>query len=242
VRYQSQKDEEVVVGADTMQHQEQLACSSRLLALAADIRNEHEATAAALKRGLEHALRAGELLIEAKALLKHGQWLPWLRDHCAISDRTARLYTSLARNRAHIEAQIGSVADLSVRGAVALMATPKTSDYAKTAATIAAEAAVYELDFAELDNRVREREKRSAVAKEFGLAMERIISLAEKNPLVAAVAESVWDQDLLGERAMAAIANYKGSLLAGDYVTATAAVLEGRDVAWEMLRRVEVQA
>jgi hypothetical protein len=54
--------------------------SNSLTDLAARIRAEHEATAASLKRGAEHAMAAGKLLIEAKAQLKHGEWLPWLRD------------------------------------------------------------------------------------------------------------------------------------------------------------------
>jgi hypothetical protein len=76
-----------------------------------------------VRRGLAHAIAAGELLIEAKAQLKHGQWGPWLAEHCAIPDRTARLYVRLARNRPALE-QNGNVADLSLRGAVEML-TPR---------------------------------------------------------------------------------------------------------------------
>jgi hypothetical protein len=51
------------------------AGSNSLPDLAARIRVEHEATATALKTSVGHAMAAGELLIEAKALLKHGEWL-----------------------------------------------------------------------------------------------------------------------------------------------------------------------
>ena len=45
--------------------------------LAARIRAEHEAVIIFMKKGLERAIRAGELLLEAKAQIgKHGQWLP----------------------------------------------------------------------------------------------------------------------------------------------------------------------
>jgi hypothetical protein len=44
-------------------------------------------------------LTAGDLLLEAKAQVGHGQWLRWLRDRCGVSDRIARLYMRLARNR-----------------------------------------------------------------------------------------------------------------------------------------------
>jgi hypothetical protein len=63
-----------------------------LALLASRINAEHTAVASSLRQGLRHAMAAGELLIEAKALVKHGRWLPWLREHCEISDRTAQLY------------------------------------------------------------------------------------------------------------------------------------------------------
>ena len=64
---------------------------NRLAALAADIK----ALEARIRRTAEEiatdAIDAGHKLIEAKAALKHGAWLPWLRQHCAMSERTARL-------------------------------------------------------------------------------------------------------------------------------------------------------
>jgi Protein of unknown function (DUF3102) len=60
------------------------------------------------------------LLIEAKAKVAHGQWLLWLTENCAMSERTARLYMRVARGSGLIEAENGNVADLSLRGAVAL--------------------------------------------------------------------------------------------------------------------------
>jgi hypothetical protein len=104
--------------------------SNRLPELAGRIKVEHEATATALKSGVEHAMAAGDLLLEAKALVKHGQWLPWLADHCAISERTAQLYMRTAKHRATIEAKIrNGVADLTVNQAAALLVL--TSDVDK---------------------------------------------------------------------------------------------------------------
>jgi hypothetical protein len=66
-------------------------------------------------------IRAGELLIEAKSKVAHGGWLPWLADNFELTDRMARHYTQLARNRKR-------VSDLpSVRQAVALLA--ESGDY-----------------------------------------------------------------------------------------------------------------
>jgi hypothetical protein len=99
--------------------------SNSLADLAARIRAEHEATAIALARGAEHAMNAGDLLIEAKAQVKHGEWLPWLAENCEMAERTAQLYMRMAKSRARIEANPQHVADLSLRGAMAVIAPPK---------------------------------------------------------------------------------------------------------------------
>ena len=51
-------------------------------ALADKINAEHEACRSAMRKGLEHALEAGRLLLEAKKGLPHGEWLPWLKENC----------------------------------------------------------------------------------------------------------------------------------------------------------------
>jgi protein gp37 len=98
--------------------------SNSLADLAHRIRQEHEATAIALARGIEHAIRAGELLIEAKAHpdLRHGQWLPWLEGHCAVSARTAQLYMQVARHRFELEANTPGLAHLTLEGAAKTLA------------------------------------------------------------------------------------------------------------------------
>jgi hypothetical protein len=71
------------------------------------------------RSAIQHAIAAGERLIEAKALVKHGEWLPWLRENTELPERTARSYTRLARESA-------TVADLpTVREAVAVLTAPK---------------------------------------------------------------------------------------------------------------------
>ena len=93
--------------------------------LAARIVAEHKAVRAAMKSTLEHAMTCGDLLIEAKAKLEYGKWLPWLAEHCAsLSARTAQVYISLAKNRAAIEAKSADAADLTmtIRDALELIA------------------------------------------------------------------------------------------------------------------------
>ena len=119
-----------------------LALSNSLTDLAARIRTYHEATVAALKSSVENAMNAGDLLIEAKAQLKHGQWLPWLAKNCVISERTAQLYIKLAKHRATIEKEMKSaigVADLTLNEAAALCVLAgrieKLLEFAKRAET-----------------------------------------------------------------------------------------------------------
>jgi hypothetical protein len=92
--------------------------SNSLADLAARIKREYEASSAAIKRGLDHAIACGSLLIEAKAQLPHGKWLPWLHAHCGVPERSAQLYMRLARNADEIR----NVADLTVREAATLIA------------------------------------------------------------------------------------------------------------------------
>lgn len=95
--------------------------SNRLPVLAATIDAEHNECLAAMRKSLQHALAAGDMLIEAKGLVAHGQWLPWLADNCGIPKRTAQLYMRLAKHRELIEAKSADVALLTIQAAVELI-------------------------------------------------------------------------------------------------------------------------
>jgi hypothetical protein len=154
--------------------------SNSLTDLAARISAEHRASTAAMQRGVEHAIRAGELLIEAKRQLKHGHWLPWLIKHCEMSERTAQLYMRLARAKPELEANPQRVADMTVRGAVAVLAPPPPpsdegqaiADRIKAADVAVAEATQeYMLDlraFAQEIATLTEQERGEIIKKEFG--------------------------------------------------------------------------
>jgi hypothetical protein len=107
---------------------EALSQSEALADLAERIRAEHQGAREAYKRSVEHAMAAGDLLIEAKAKLTHGQWGPWLEAKCEMSDRTARLYMRAARGRGALEAKTATVADLTLRDAMKLLAAPAVLD------------------------------------------------------------------------------------------------------------------
>lgn len=87
--------------------------------LAADIRREHDAAQAKFASAVEHAVRCGELLAEAKAQVRHGGWLPWLAENFPASARTAQGYMRLA---AQPNAQ--ALAHWGIEGALRQLAAP----------------------------------------------------------------------------------------------------------------------
>lgn len=87
--------------------------NNRLPALAAEIKAAHLGVMDAAKTAAERAIDAGRALIEAKALMKHGQWLAWLKDHCQLAERTAQLYMRIAESGL----ESATVADMGLKAA-----------------------------------------------------------------------------------------------------------------------------
>src|SRR5207249_3631602 len=78
----------------------------------------------------EHARRCGELLLEVKRRLSHGEFLPWLTTLCAVSVRSAQSYMQIARGWQRLEHKanargVAHLGDLPMREALALLAEPK---------------------------------------------------------------------------------------------------------------------
>ena len=93
--------------------------------LAEEINAEHRACEAALRSGLRHAVRAGELLTEAKGQVKHGEWGTWLSANFGGSERTAQAYMRVWREMPKLEgANPQRVTDLSFRGALRQLSAP----------------------------------------------------------------------------------------------------------------------
>jgi hypothetical protein len=96
--------------------------------LATAINAAHEAAIGAARSALQHARRAGELLIEAKAGVEHGAWLPWLSEHCPnIGVRQAQKYMKLAEGWPAIEAAANTnpSSHLTINEAVRLLSEPR---------------------------------------------------------------------------------------------------------------------
>jgi hypothetical protein len=92
-----------------------IAASNWLPDLAARIKTEHEAGGLALKRGLDHAIACGRLLIQAKAQVSRGHWGQWIREHCGIPERSVQRYMELAAYAA--DSKSAKLTDLAVGGA-----------------------------------------------------------------------------------------------------------------------------
>lgn len=88
------------------------------------INAEHRQVTAAAGEALVHARECGRMLAAVKAMLRHGEWLPWLERHFEDSERTAQLYMQLAAGPAQLE-DPQRVAHLSIREAVKQLAKPK---------------------------------------------------------------------------------------------------------------------
>lgn len=99
--------------------------SNRLPLLAEEIRQAHAGVKEAAQTAAERAIEAGHALIEAKGLVKHGEWLPWLKQHCRISERTAQLYMKIVRLGLKSE----TVADLGVKAASKVVSVIKDPHY-----------------------------------------------------------------------------------------------------------------
>jgi Protein of unknown function (DUF3102) len=90
--------------------------------LAQAIDREHQAAHQAARTALEHALECGRLLIQAKAAVPHGGWLPWLEANTTVSARQSQRYMRLAT--AAIEGKYDATSHLTIEGALALLAAP----------------------------------------------------------------------------------------------------------------------
>ena len=115
--------------------------------LAQRIKAAHAGVLEAARNVVAKAISAGHLLTEAKAKLSHGQFLPWLGEHCELSERTAHRYMQLATNARRIEAPLNgksaTMATLSLNKAMRLIEDKPDKDglgaasrYAKTQETL----------------------------------------------------------------------------------------------------------
>ena len=133
-------------------------------------------------RAGEAILQIGRCLIEAKELLPHGEWLPWLNERVEFTERQAQRFMRLAKEYSNPTA----LSDLGATKALALLALP-----AEEREQFVAENNVVDMSARQLEQAIREREEalaREKAAEEARAKMEADMNLS-KELLAAAQSE-----------------------------------------------------
>lgn len=115
----------------------------------------------AKRRGGQAILDVGRGLIEAKGMLSHGEWLPWLEERVEFSERTAQRFIRLAQEWTNPTA----LSDLGATKALAMLALP-----AEEREEFAAEHDVIDMSARQLEDAIRERNEARQAAEEAAAA------------------------------------------------------------------------
>ena len=151
----------------------------------------------AKRTGGEAILTIGRCLIEAKDMLPHGEWLPWLNERVELSERAAQRFMRLAREWSNPT----TLSDLGASKALALLALP-----AEEREQFVEDHNVIDMSARQLKEAIRERDearkaaeaaKADASAAEQARAKMEADMAATKNLLESARA----DADSAGSRA-----------------------------------------
>ncbi|MGI5963655.1 MAG: DUF3102 domain-containing protein [Lawsonibacter sp.] len=121
----------------------------------------------AKRTGGEAILTIGRCLVEAKDILPHGEWIPWLNEQVEFSERTARRFMRLYRECSNRPA----LADLGATKALALLALPPEEREA-----FVAEHNVIDMSARQLEQAIKERDdarKEAEAAKADAIAAEQ---------------------------------------------------------------------
>lgn len=136
----------------------------------------------AKRAGGEAILTIGRCLIEAKDMLPHGEWLPWLNERVEFSERTARNFMRLAREWTNRQ----TLADLGASKALTLLALP-----AEEREQFMEDHNVIDMSARQLEQAIRERDEARKAAEE---------AKAEANTAEQARAKMAEDMTLLNAR------------------------------------------
>lgn len=110
----------------------------------------------AKRTGGEAILTIGRCLIEAKDMLPHGEWLPWLNERVEFSERTARNFMRLAREWTNRQ----TLADLGAAKALTLLALP-----AEEREQFVEEHNVIDMSARQLEQAIKERDEARKAAE-----------------------------------------------------------------------------
>lgn len=194
----------------------------------------------AKRTGGEAILTIGRCLIEAKDMLPHGEWLPWLNERVEFSERTAQKFMQLAREWANPN----TLADLGASKALMLLALPegereqfvedhnvidmsarqlkeairerdearKAAEAAKADASAAEQArAKMEADMAATKNLLESARADADSAGSRARALEEKLRMLQEQPVEVAV-ETVVDPEAIEKAKAEAVAEIKAKL------------------------------
>ena len=111
----------------------------------------------AQRKGGEAVLTIGKCLIEAKDMLPHGEWLPWLAEKVGYSEKTAQNFMRLAREFSNPQA----IADLGATKALKLLALPPDERE-----KFVADHNVIDMTTRQLEQAIKERDEARMAAKQ----------------------------------------------------------------------------
>lgn len=157
--------------------------------------------------GGQAVIEIGKRLMEAKAQLKHGEWLPWLSEKVEFSETSAQNFMRVAREYGNTQL----VGDLGVSKALALLALPASEreNFASEKHLVnGEEKSVVEMSKRELEEAVRQQKIAEAERNEARRALE-----AQRKETEEANAKVQAAQDA-ADAARAEVENAQGTALA----------------------------
>jgi hypothetical protein len=84
----------------------------------------HAEALASARTTLGHARRCGELLLQVKARLPHGQFMAWVEANCPFGKRTGQNYMRVARDWEETQRGVGGEEADTIAGALRALAGP----------------------------------------------------------------------------------------------------------------------
>lgn len=166
----------------------------------------------AKRAGGEAILTIGRCLIEAKDMLPHGEWMPWLTEKVEFSSRTAQNFMRLAREWTNTQ----TLADLGASKALTLLALPP-----EEREQFMEENDVIDMSARQLEQAIRERDEARKAAEE---------AKADANTAEQARAKMAEDMALLNARLAGAREDQELALQAAAKLEAELAELKNRPV------------
>lgn len=157
--------------------------------------------------GGQAVIEIGKRLIEAKAQLKHGEWLPWLSEKVEFSETSAQRFMQLAREYGNTSL----VGDLGTSKALVLLALPASEreNFASEKHVVnGEEKSVAEMSKRELEEAIRQRK---IAELERDKARRELDEQRKANEEAAAEAQKAQEA---AEAARAEVENAQGTALA----------------------------